>query len=129
MTVFFDGGCPLCSREIAHYRRLDTRQYILWVDVTRDEAGLETHGITPTEAMASFHVLDDHGRLVKGADAFVALWQKLPYYRWLAQLCRVLHLLPVMRWGYDHFARWHFRRRCQAGACALEQKPHIHKNG
>jgi hypothetical protein len=47
----------------------------------------------------------------------VALWQALPYYRWLAKACQGLRLLPLMRWAYVRFARWHFKRRCDNGVC------------
>lgn len=30
-TVFFDGGCPMCRREIAHYQRLDAAGRIRWL--------------------------------------------------------------------------------------------------
>jgi len=117
LTVLFDGGCPLCSREIAHYRTLASLTPIHWLDVTDDQAGLSHWGIAPAAAMAEFHVFDEAGRLHKGADGFVTLWLALPYYRRLAQACRRLHLLPLMRWGYGRFARWHFKRRCEAGVC------------
>lgn len=29
-TVFYDGSCPLCSREIAHYRRLRGAESLKW---------------------------------------------------------------------------------------------------
>ena len=34
--MFYDGGCPLCSREVAHYRRLDRRNNVSWVDIHDD---------------------------------------------------------------------------------------------
>ena len=27
--VFYDGGCPLCRREIAHYRRIDSAERLV----------------------------------------------------------------------------------------------------
>jgi predicted DCC family thiol-disulfide oxidoreductase YuxK len=117
LTVLFDGGCPLCGREIAHYRKLPGLLPIQWLDVTQDAPALRGFGVSPAEAMAEFHVFDAQGRLHKGADGFVALWLALPYYRWLARACQGLRLLPLMRWGYARFARWHFRRRCASGVC------------
>ena len=117
LTVLFDGGCPLCGREIAHYRTLASRVPIRWLDATGDEADLRGLGVRRADAIAEFHVFDGTGRLHKGADGFVALWLALPYYRRLAQVCQGLRLLPLMRWAYTRFARWHFRRRCETGVC------------
>ena len=117
LTVLFDGGCPLCSREIAHYQKMTSLKPIHWVDITQDTTLLKQVGIKREDAMAEFHVLDDSGKIHKGADGFVVVWQALPYFRWLASLCQTLHLLPLMRWGYAHFARWHYRRRCETGVC------------
>ena len=35
VLVWFDGACPLCAREIAWMRRLDRRNAIAFVDVSR----------------------------------------------------------------------------------------------
>lgn len=119
LIVLFDGGCPLCSREIAHYRKLASFMPIQWVDITQDHELLRQWGINREEAMAEFHVLDDLGNIHKGADGFVLLWRALPYYRWLASLCQTLRMLPLMRRCYSRFARWHYRRRCDAGVCGV----------
>lgn len=117
LTVLFDGGCPLCSREIEHYRKLPSLIPIRWLDIAADGSVCAQWGIDRRTALEVFHVLDDSGRFHLGADGFVTLWRALPYYRWLARLCASLHLLPAMRWGYRHFARWHFRKRCAEGVC------------
>ncbi len=117
LTVLFDGGCPLCSREIAHYQKLKSLIPIHWVDIASDDEALTQRGLKREDAMAEFHVLDDTGQIHKGADGFVVLWQALPCFRWLASICQTLHLLPMMRWGYARFARWHYQRRCATGVC------------
>jgi len=35
LTVFYDGACPLCRREIAFYQRLDRAQRLVWRDVAK----------------------------------------------------------------------------------------------
>lgn len=117
LTVFFDGGCPLCSREIAHYRRIERSDRIRWIDVTRDVEELRRHGIEPRAAMASFYVEGPDRTLYTGAAAFVALWRELPRYRWLARCCDTLHLVTALEWVYRRFARRHFEKRCREGAC------------
>jgi hypothetical protein len=34
-TVYYDGACPVCSREIAHYQRLPGAQACQWVDAAQ----------------------------------------------------------------------------------------------
>jgi len=122
LTVLYDGGCPLCGREISHYRKLAALRTIEWVDVTSNAERLAQFGVIAEDAMAEFHVFDESGQLHKGADGFVVLWQALPYYRWLAKLCLWLRLLPLMRWGYGYFAQWHFRRRCVTEICRVKNQ-------
>jgi predicted DCC family thiol-disulfide oxidoreductase YuxK len=118
-VVFFDGGCPLCRREIAHYRRLDRNRRLHWVDAAAGSIALSGYGLSPVHAMAELHVLDGAGRWQRGVDAFLVIWTHLPAYRWLARLAS----LPVMHQGlafaYRRFAAWRYRQRCGTGACAI----------
>ena len=76
LTIFYDGGCPLCAREIAFYRR---------------------------RAGAGFHVMTADGRVHQGGRAFARLWCALPAFRlfgWLGLLPPVAWALDR---GYDYF--------------------------
>ena len=115
--VLFDGGCPLCVREIAHYRRLTSTTAVDWVDIS-DEPELEArYGILLADAMARLHVRDRQGRWQTGAWAFAEIWSHLPGYRLAAAALRRLRLLPLLDRGYAHFARWRLARRCAPGVC------------
>ncbi|WP_018936195.1 thiol-disulfide oxidoreductase DCC family protein [Thioalkalivibrio sp. ALJ24] len=117
-VVFFDGGCPLCRREIGHYRRLDSAGRIEWQDIHADPAPLAGYGIDPEDAMRRMHAVDERGRVVSGAPAFVVTWRHLPYYRLAGA---VLHRLPPVVWLMDRvyglFARARWRSRCRDGVC------------
>ena len=118
ITVFYDGACPLCSREIGHYRKLAASAPVVWLDVTQPDAPLDAYGIRYTDAMARFHVLDAEGRWHVGIRGFLRLWQVLPGYRWLAVfIAAVPGMTPLMHWLYERFAAWHFRRRCTRESC------------
>ena len=117
--VFYDGGCPLCNREIKHYQRLDSAGRIDWIDISRDASLLQAMGVTVETAMARLHVLHRDGWLATGASAFAVVWSELPYYRWLARLVYGLGLLPLLERLYGRFARWRFQRRCQEGFCTV----------
>ncbi|WP_373507731.1 thiol-disulfide oxidoreductase DCC family protein [Thiocapsa sp.] len=118
-TAYFDGGCPLCSKEIAHYRRIDKAGAIRWVDITDDGGVLAEAGIDRTNAMRRIHAKETDGSILTGVPAFVAIWRRLPGYRRLATLVQGLRLVRPLDWGYAHFADWRLRRRCKDGACTL----------
>jgi predicted DCC family thiol-disulfide oxidoreductase YuxK len=117
--MFYDGGCPLCRREVAHYRRLDRAGRLEWVDISRESGLLQAFGVSFQTGMERLHVLYRDGRLLTGAYAFAAVWSELPYYRWLARLAWLPGVLPCLDRLYGRFARWRFRRRCAEGVCAL----------
>ncbi len=119
MIVLFDGGCPLCSREIGHYRRLAAGEPIDWLDVTQPDIDLDRFGLSRDEALRLFHVVDSAGVMHVGARAFIALWSALPGYRWLARGVRALGLAPLLEALYTRFAGWHYRRRCNDGVCGV----------
>lgn len=119
VTVFFDGGCPLCRREIGHYQKLTALEPIQWVDITVTPNLDQDFGLSPEAAMRRFHVLDPQGNLKVGAVGFLRLWQSLPGYRYLARLLILSRCLPVMNILYEYFASWHHARRCRSGACSL----------
>ena len=120
LTVFYDGGCPLCRREVGHYRNLVSLEPIRWIDITDSREVVEGYGLTTEVAMRRFHVLDPDGTFRIGAAGFLRLWQGLPGYRYLARLLGYFRMFPLMNFLYEQFAAWHHSRRCSAGACKIE---------
>ena len=113
-TVYFDGACPLCSREIGAYRRLEGAAGICWVDVHGAAEAGPAADLSREQAMARFHVRAVDGTLVSGGAAFVLLWRQLPSLHWLA----VIASHPPVSWcvepAYRLFLRlrpWLTRRR------------------
>lgn len=115
--VFYDGGCPVCRREIAHYQRLDRAGRIAWHDIDAHPEALDDHGIDRLDAMRRFHVIDSAGEVRSGADAFAGVWAELPGWRLVGRLVRGLRLLAPLEWAYGLWAarRW---RRLQQTRCA-----------
>ena len=67
-TVYFDGACPLCSQEIAHYRRAAGADDITWVDAAVSDPASLGPGLTREAALARMHV--------RRADGSVSMDQK-----------------------------------------------------
>ena len=104
-TVYFDGACPVCRREIAHYRRQRGSEAIAWVDASScDEAELGP-GLDRSVVLGRFHVRNADGTLTSGAAAFVAIWRRLPAFAWLAALASSRPVLALLEAGYSIFLR------------------------
>ncbi len=101
LTVWFDGACPLCTREIALMRRLDRAGRIDFVDVAEPGASCP---IDPALLLARFHARED-GILLSGAAAFAAMWRAIPVLRPLGLLARNRQVLRGLEWAYIRFLR------------------------
>ena len=107
LTVFYDGSCPVCSREMAHYRELDRACRLRFIDISAPSFDGEAWGLGEADLMKVLHAQDASGRIYRGVDAFRALWLGLPslFYRRLSRLLGLpgLHLLTIV--GYRLFSR------------------------
>jgi len=102
LTVYFDGSCPLCRTEIAHYRVMDRDGALCFVDVSEKETGLP-HGLTQQQAMERFHVRAADGQLLSGTTAFVEVWSSLPRWRWAARAAALPGAMAALEYGYRLF--------------------------
>lgn len=110
-TMLYDGACPLCQREVAHYQKMDKNNCVDWVDISKMPDQLTKYGVDYHTAMERLHVIDKHGCMQSGVQAFLTVWNTLPYYRWLATVIQFLHLTPVLDRAYIRFARWRLSSR------------------
>lgn len=86
LTVFHDGSCALCQREIALAHRMTDGANITFVDVSAAPGTTVAPGLAADEAMRRFHVRRADGTLVRGAHAFIELWSRSPRLGWLSKL-------------------------------------------
>jgi ubiquinone biosynthesis monooxygenase Coq7 len=120
LTVLYDGGCPLCRREIAHVQGLAAQRpdsALCFVDVSAVQSTVPA--AERAALLARFHVQRADGSRLDGATAFVAMWGRLPGWRWLARLARLPGVLPALELAYRAFLR--VRPRLQALARQAER--------
>jgi predicted DCC family thiol-disulfide oxidoreductase YuxK len=101
VVVWFDGGCPLCRREIALMRRLDRRGAIAFVDAAD---GASVCPVSRQDILARLHVLEE-GRLLTGAAGFAAMWRAIPLLRPVGLLARSPFVLTALERLYTLFLR------------------------
>jgi predicted DCC family thiol-disulfide oxidoreductase YuxK len=101
-TVWHDGSCPLCRREIALMRRLDRGGRITFIDAAGDAP--IACPVDRAELLARFHARED-GTLLSGAAAFAAMWRAIPVLRPLGLIARNPLVLAGLERGYRQFLR------------------------
>lgn len=103
--VWFDGACPLCRREVEAYRHAEGGAALHWIDASACPAPLLPPGVAREAALARLHVQEADGRVLSGAAAFVAIWQRLPALRWGVRAAQWPGVLPVLELAYRVFLR------------------------
>jgi predicted DCC family thiol-disulfide oxidoreductase YuxK len=100
VTVWHDGACPLCAREVALMRRLDRDGAITFVDATSGACPINRAAM-----LARFHAREGDGPLLSGAAAFAAMWRAIPLLRPLGLLARHRAVLTMLEAAYRGFLR------------------------
>ena len=70
IKVYYEGGCPLCRREIAFYRRTKGANNVDWIDLSDVSGDDVAPDLTCAAALERFHVRRADGLLLTGAAAF-----------------------------------------------------------
>ena len=103
LIVWYDGGCPLCRREIALMRRLDRANRVEFVDAASPAT------LCPLDRgllLSRLHALENNV-LHSGVAAFAAMWRAIPLLWPLGQAAR----LPPVAWLLDRAYRAFLKHR------------------
>lgn len=118
ITVFYDGKCGLCAKEINHYRKIAPNDIFNWQDITQSMTELSKEGVSLSDGLKLLHARNSDGKLHIGVDAFILIWKQLKRWKLLAHIASLPVINPILKFGYKHFAEWRFKRlsHCQIAA-------------
>jgi len=124
VEVYYDGACPMCSREIAMLRRLDRAGRIRFTDIAAPGFDAAEVGVPPSALMARIHGRLADGTLIDGVEVFRRLYAAVGFAP-LVALTRLPLVAPALERAYDAFARRRLAlgRRCDASTCARGTDP------
>jgi len=117
LTIFFDGACPICDREIALMRRLDRHRRLLLCDFSRADYDPTSINISPAELGRIIHARWGDGTVITGVDVFRAMWEAVGL-GFLAKLTRLSLIEPLVVNAYAWFARNRLRLTGRSHTCA-----------
>lgn len=111
-TLFYDGRCPLCSKEMTLLKRLKNSSLVL-VDIHEEDSLGLMYPKTSNELLSVLHLKTAEQEWVTGIDASVMAWSHTKYgflykpLRW-----------PILKQLSDYiYAIWARRRACKLGYC------------
>jgi predicted DCC family thiol-disulfide oxidoreductase YuxK len=108
LKVLYDGECPMCRIEISHIKKLAQKtpeSNLSFIDVSLNSSESAPYVTDKSKLLARFHVERIDGTRIDGAKAFVAMWQRLPGWRFLANLSRLPGMLTIMEFSYAGFLK------------------------
>jgi predicted DCC family thiol-disulfide oxidoreductase YuxK len=129
IRVLYDGGCPLCEREISMLRRLDRgRRRIDFEDIAAPRFDPERYGLDQEQVMARIHAVLPDGSVIEGVDVFRRAYAAVGL-GWLVAPTRWPLLRGVSEAAYRVFARnrlrWTGRQEvCADGVCSIPPSEH-----
>lgn len=117
LTVFFDGACPICDREIAFMKRLDRRRQLVFCDFSAQEYDAASSGFAAADLASVIHARWADGNVITGVEVFRAMWEAVGL-GFLARLSRLSLVEPLVLKAYAWFARNRLRLTGRSQACA-----------
>jgi len=122
LQVFFDGACPVCSREARRYQTRDRFHHIEWVDIAQPGFDAHHYGLDPARIQQVMHARTPDGAIHTQVAAFVKIWEALPAAPLttpLRLLLKIPGMMAIAGVFYRLFARNRYRLtgRCSPATC------------
>ena len=104
--MLYDGGCPLCMKEVNFLRKRDTAGHIDMVDIaSADYRPAHNAGLTYEEAMGEIHAILPDGSVVTKVEVFRRLYEAVGL-GWVYAITRVPLLERLANAVYDVWAKY-----------------------
>ncbi len=106
LTLLFDGGCPLCRREVKFLRSRDHFKKISFIDIDSPNYQPKHYSdITYREAMGRIHAITSSGEILKDIRVFREAY-RLVGLGWIYLPTKLPILGPLTDLIYQLWARW-----------------------
>ena len=99
MKVYFNNSCKICKAEIDLYKK-EQIQEIEWIDITNNELAKKETSRNSKELLRRLHVKENE-KVIEGAEAFLALWKKMPKYKFLYNFFKLPIIFNLFSFGYE----------------------------
>ena len=99
MKVYFNNSCKICKAEIDLYKKEKIKE-IEWVDITDNNLAEKETSKNNKELLRRLHVVENE-KVIQGAEAFLALWKKIPKYKFLYKFFRLPIIFNLFSFGYE----------------------------
>jgi uncharacterized protein (TIGR01777 family) len=99
--IYYNGECPVCRMEMEHYASVCAGA-LQFIDSTLTPNGLASYGLRLEHLERRVYLRDNHGKVLSGMPAIVALWSRMPGYHWLARVFSLPLLRQISIAMYDH---------------------------
>ncbi len=120
IELFYDGACPLCSREILLLRRLDRESKIKFTDISLEGFDPKRYGKDLSAFMEIIQCRMVDGRWIEGVEVFRKVYSMVGFrpFVFFTRIPGISHLLDLM---YLAFARNRLRLtgRCHNSKCSI----------
>lgn len=105
LTIFYDGGCPLCMAEMRQLQASDRDGKLVFVNLHDVDFAERYPHIDPVRADRLLHGQLESGELLHGLDVTCLAWSLVGKHKWLSVL-RWPILRPLSDLAYRLFARY-----------------------
>lgn len=120
VELFFDGECPLCTREVNLLKRLDRKARVRFTDIAAPGFEPGALGLDLATLMARIHGRLPDGTILEGVEVFRRVYEAVGLGL-LARISRLPGIAALTEAAYELFAKNRLRLtgRCDHAGCAL----------
>lgn len=104
LYLYYDGACHLCSREISHYKSLDSENILGLIDISAPGFNPENEGLLDKDFNKYMHAKKASGEIVVGVLAFQAIWDELGVMKLMSRVSKNKLGFILMNFVYHFFA-------------------------
>jgi len=122
VEIFFDGECPLCTREVNVLKRMDRKQRVRFTDIAAPGFDPSALGLDIAALMARIHGRLPDGSIIEGVEVFRRVYEAVGLGL-LVRASRLPGISALTEAGYTLFAKNRLRLtgRCDhAKSCVSE---------
>ena len=127
LTIFYDGACPLCLKEMQHLHRADRLEKIRFEDINCKQFQTHYPAVDKHSANRILHGMLADGSIILGLDVTCKAWGLVGKGRWISYLRWPL-IKQISDLVYLVFARYRYpisrwitgQQRCDS--CTLDRK-------